>query len=158
MYKELKTPLGPMVAIADAKALYVLEFVDGLDVKELKATLPPGETKPLKLIEEELQGYFNHTLRQFKTPVHLEGTPFQKAVWRELSKIPYGKTYSYSQLASAIGKPSAFRASAGACGANCLAIIVPCHRVINIQGSLGGYNGGIERKEWLLRHESEGSR
>ena len=157
----LDTPLGPMIAIADNKALYLLEFVDrrGLEreVERLrqktKLAIIPGSTKPISSIEKELKDYFDSTLKEFKTPLLLLGSPFQKKIWEELTKIPAGETRSYLQIAASIGKPSAVRAVAQANGANQLAIIIPCHRVINTNGELGGYGGGLSRKKWLIKHE-----
>lgn len=157
----IDTPLGPMLAIADEKALYLLEFINrrGLEKeverfrKKMNLPIIPGKTEPLKQIEEELKAYFSGKLREFKTPVIFVGTPFQKRVWGELRKIPFGETRSYAEIAVAIGKPSAFRAVAMANGSNHFAIAIPCHRVINSNGALGGYAGGIKKKEWLLKHE-----
>ncbi len=157
----IDTPLGPMLAVADEEALYLLEFVDrrGLE-KEIerlrkRAKLPiiPGKTAPIEQIEAELKEYFSGNLREFKTPLCPIGSPFQKRVWEELQKIPFGQTRSYAKIAAAIEKPTAFRAVALANGANQFAIVIPCHRVINSDGALGGYGGGIQRKEWLLKHE-----
>ena len=159
----LDTPLGPMIAIADEKALYLLEFVDrrGLEreVERLrtktKSAIIPGHTQPINSIEKELKLYFDGNLREFKTPLLFLGSPFQKCVWEELRKIPHGETRSYSDIAAAVGKSSAFRAVAQANGANQLAIIIPCHRVINKNEGLGGYGGGLARKKWLLNHEKK---
>lgn len=159
----LDTPLGPMLVIADEEGLYLLEFVErrGLEreIERLRqrksAAIVPGETTAIKLIEQELKKYFSGKLKEFKTPVHLIGSDFQKSVWRALQKIPMGKTCSYADQAKAIGKPTAFRAVANANGMNPLGIIIPCHRVINTNGELGGYGGGLARKEWLLNHERE---
>jgi AraC family transcriptional regulator of adaptative response/methylated-DNA-[protein]-cysteine methyltransferase len=160
----LDTPLGPMLAIANEHALYLLEFVDrrGLEreVERLrqkaKLAIVPGTTQAIRSIESELKEYFAGTLKQFKTPLFLFGTPFQLRVWEELQKIPYGETRSYSDIATEIKKPSAFRAVAMANGANQLAIVIPCHRVININGDMGGYGGGLARKEWLINLEKNG--
>lgn len=157
----LDTKLGPMIAIADEDALYLLEFVDrrGLEreVERLrqrtKSAIIPGTTPAIRSIERELKSYFNGELRKFSTPLSLLGSPFQRHVWDALIKIPYGETRSYSDIAKAIGKPTAFRAAATANGANTLAIVIPCHRVINSNGELGGYGGGLVRKKWLLNHE-----
>ena len=158
----LDTPLGPMLAIADEKALYLLEFVErrGLEreierLRAKKAIIIPGCTEPITLVESELQAYFTGKLKIFTTPLHLIGSPFQKSVWNELIKIPYGQTKSYADQAAAIGKPSAYRAVANANGANQIAILIPCHRIINSDGKLGGYGGGISRKKWLLNHEQQ---
>lgn len=160
----LDTPLGPMITISDEKALYLLEFVDrrGLEreVERLriktKSAIIPGQTHPIDSIKKELNQYFKGTLPEFKTPIIYLGSPFQKSVWDELKRIPWGETRSYSELATAINKPSAFRAVAQANGANQLAIIIPCHRIINSNGDLGGYGGGVVRKNWLIKHEKKG--
>lgn len=157
----IDTPLGPMLAIANDELLYLLEFVDrrGLEREiermrqRTKSAIIPGHTSPIASIEKELDQYFEGTLHQFKTPLFLLGSPFQKQVWAELQRIPSGETRSYADLAQAIGRPTAFRAVAQANGANQLAIVIPCHRVINSNGDLGGYAGGISRKQWLLDHE-----
>lgn len=157
----LDTPLGPMVAVSDEIGLYLLEFVDrrGLEREveclrlKTKLAIIPGKTEPIRLIENELTQYLKGTLQEFKTPLLLLGSPFQKQVWDELKKIPFGETRSYSQIALAISRPCAFRAVAQANGANQVAIVIPCHRVINANGDLGGYGGGIARKKWLLDHE-----
>ncbi len=157
----IETPLGPMLAIANDQALYLIEFVDrkGLEKeierlrKKTKLPIVPGKPNPINQIEDELEEYFSSKIQEFKTPLFLLGSPFQKRVWEELQKIPKGETRSYAEIAKAIGKPSAFRAVALANGANQFAIMIPCHRVINSNGNLGGYGGGIKRKEWLLNHE-----
>lgn len=148
----IETPLGTMMALADEKALFVLEFADRI---EEHPEITPGNSDPLRSIEAELNSYFNGTLKEFKTPLHISGTPFQKLVWAELLKIPYGETRSYLEQATAIGKKSAFRAVANANGANKIAIVIPCHRIINNNGALGGYGGGLARKQWLLDHEKK---
>jgi AraC family transcriptional regulator of adaptative response/methylated-DNA-[protein]-cysteine methyltransferase len=140
----LDTPLGPMLAIGDEETLYLLEFVErrGLEREverlrqKMKSAIIPGRTKPIDLIERELSRYFEGKLI-------------------ELKKSPSGETRSYSELAVAVGKPSACRAVAQANGANQLALIIPCHRVINSNGEIGGYGGGITRKKWLLNHEKK---
>lgn len=159
----LDTKLGPMLAIANDEALYLLEFVErrGLEReieclrKRMKCPIIPGLTEPIRLIEKELGAYFEGKRQDFKTPLFLLGSPFQKLVWEELMKIPPGKTRSYAEIAMAIGKPTAYRAVANANGANQLAIVIPCHRVINSNGELGGYGGGIARKKWLIDLEKQ---
>ncbi|MBB6678560.1 bifunctional transcriptional activator/DNA repair protein Ada [Cohnella lubricantis] len=159
----LDTRLGPMIAIGDEDKLYLLEFVDrrGLEReverlrKRTKAAIIPGETKPIHSIEKELAQYFDGKLTEFSTPLYLMGSPFQQSVWEQLRQIPPGETRSYADIAGALGKPTAFRAVAQANGANQLAIVIPCHRVINSDGGLGGYGGGLVRKEWLLTHERQ---
>ncbi len=157
----IDTYLGPMCAISDEDGLYLLEFSDrrGLELEierlriKKKAAIIPGETEPIKLIKKELSSYFSGQLKTFKTPVHMMGSDFQKRVWDALLNIPYGETRSYLQQAHCIGNDKSFRAVANANGANQLAIIIPCHRIINSNGDLGGYGGGITRKKWLIDHE-----
>ena len=157
----LNTPLGDMLAIANEQALYLLEFIDRRNIKreieqlaiKTNSIITPERTHPINSIEQELALYFAGSLKEFKTPVHLLGSPFQQTVWHTLITIPYGTTISYTQEATIIDKPSACRAVANANGANQLAIIIPCHRVINSNGNLGGYGAGITRKQWLLDHE-----
>lgn len=159
----LDSPLGPMLAISDEKELYLLEFADrrGLEReieylrKRTKMPILPGNAPPLESIKQELALYFKGRLQTFKTPLHRIGSPFQLKVWNALQHIPYGTTCSYRELAATIGLPTAYRAVANANGCNQFAIIVPCHRVINTNGALGGYSGGINRKEWLLTLEEK---
>jgi len=160
----IDTELGPMIAMADEAGLYLLEFADrrGLEReverlrKRLKAAIIPGTTQITKKIEKELMDYFQGKKYQFETPLMLMGSVFQKSVWDALQKIPLGETRSYLDIANIIKKPTASRAVANANGANQLAIIIPCHRVINANGELGGYAGGISRKQWLIEHEKKG--
>jgi AraC family transcriptional regulator of adaptative response/methylated-DNA-[protein]-cysteine methyltransferase len=157
----IDTPLGPMLAIANEEALYLLEFVQrrGLEREierlrqKLGSAIIPGKTPPILSIEKELAEYFSGRELEFKTQTALLGSPFQQQVWEELRKIPSGETRSYLDIARALGRPTAFRAVANANGANQLALIISCHRVINTDGKLGGYGGGIARKAWLLDHE-----
>jgi len=155
------TLLGPMLIIADENYLYLLEFVErrGLENeiarlrKRYKMGIIPGETKITHQIKTELANYFSGKNLTFKTPTYLLGSKFQKNVWQALQAIPPGQTRSYLDIAKAIKHPKAYRAVANANGANQLALIIPCHRVINNNGELGGYGGGISRKAWLLQHE-----
>ncbi|BBJ31879.1 6-O-methylguanine DNA methyltransferase [Rickettsia asiatica] len=157
----LDTPLDAMIVISDEKLLYLLEFVDrkGLEREiemlriKMESAIIPGSTEPILMIEEELKLYFKGTLQKFNTPIHLLGSPFQKMAWQELINIPYGETRSYLNQVKALGKPTSYRAVANANGMNQLAIIVPCHRIINSNGELGGYGGGLHRNKWLIDHE-----
>lgn len=157
----LDTKLGRMLAIADEDTLYLLEFesckglereVDRLKEKT-KSEVIEGITEPIRSIGSELSAYFEGKLQEFKTPLMILGTSFQKQVWEELRKIPFGEMHPYAEIAGAIGKPSSFRAVANAIGANKFAIVIPCHRAINTNGKMGGYKGGIDHKKWLLSHE-----
>lgn len=160
---EIITPLGGMIAIADEHVLYLLEFVDHPALKrkiaricnDMTTTIHPSTTAPITSIENELKAYFDGTLQEFATPLFCIGTNFQKNVWTALLRIPYGQTQSYAQQAQAIEKPTASRAVANANGANQIAIVIPCHRIINSNGNLGGYGSGIARKQWLLNHERQ---
>lgn len=159
----LDTALGPMIAISDDSGLYLLEFIDrrGLECEieklriKLKAAIIPGINDPIRSIEDELRAYFDGKTRTFTTSVNLLGSPFQKLVWKELMHIPYGQTRTYAIQAASIEKPLAYRAVANANGANQIAIVIPCHRIINSNGDLGGYGGGIARKRWLIDHEKK---
>jgi methylated-DNA-[protein]-cysteine S-methyltransferase len=104
-------------------------------------------------VNGQLQEYFSGKRQAFTFPLAPRGTPFQLAVWNALLEIPYGDTISYAELARRIGKPSAVRAVGAANGANPIPVIIPCHRVIGSNGTLTGYGGGIERKQWLLALE-----
>ena len=160
----LDTTLGPMLTIADNTHLYLLEFVTrrGLEkeIERLHArgfAIIPGDAPPIDSIKQELYAYFSGTLTQFKTPYRVFGSPFQQKVWQILCTIPYGEIRSYRDQAVSLGNPNAFRAVANANGANQLAIIIPCHRIIASDGTLGGYGGGLAMKQWLLEHEKNHS-
>ena len=103
---------------------------------------------------DQLDEYFHGSRRNFDLDLVIEGTDFQLKVWMALLKVPYGTTVSYGDIAVAIGSPKAVRAVGGANGRNCIAVIVPCHRIIRNDGRLGGYGSGTWRKDWLLKHES----
>lgn len=152
-----------MLALTSETALYLLRFTDTPNLeqtiqsllKKQNATTQQGETAITKILQSELNSYFEHTLTHFSIPLQLTGTTFQQQAWQTLCSIDYGKTKSYSQQAQQLDKPMAHRAVARANGTNLIAIIIPCHRVIHKKGTLSGYNGGIKRKQWLLHHESK---
>jgi methylated-DNA-[protein]-cysteine S-methyltransferase len=157
------TPIGELVVIADSKGiLRGVGFADheerllqqlGQHYSEIGLTFEP-KRNPSGLTSV-LTGYFEGDLRAIDgLPVQTGGTSFQNAVWKALREIPCGTTWSYSELAQRIGRPSAVRAVGLANGANPISIVVPCHRVIGANGTLTGYGGGIERKRWLLDHEA----
>jgi methylated-DNA-[protein]-cysteine S-methyltransferase len=108
----------------------------------------------LRLARQQLEAFFAGELQTFDLPLRFSGTPFQNQVWQGLLTIPYGTTTSYAELAARIGRPGASRAVGAANGRNPIGIIVPCHRVIGANGSLTGYGGGLDRKEWLISHEA----
>lgn len=148
------SPVGPLLLTGNERALSGLFL---LDAGEHSATVGPGLTRRagmFKDAEDQLAAYFAGALTAFDLPLAPRGTPFQLAVWAELTRIPYGATVSYGTVAAALGKsPVASRAVGLANGRNPISIIIPCHRVIGADGSLTGYGWGVERKEWFLRHE-----
>lgn len=156
----LPTPLGSLIAVGDTQALYLLQFADSVVISRLvrrleqkfEGPLIPDLTPPLLKIKEEVKQYFDG-MREFSTPMVVCGIHFQNRVFEKLKSIPPGETRSYAQIAQAIGQPTATRAVGQAIGCNPLIIAIPCHRVIRSDGTLGGYSNGIERKEWLLKHE-----
>lgn len=159
---HIETPIGTMIAIADTDKLYFLDFINRkkYDLKiasiqeKIKATITPGTNTILALISQELAAYFSGTLQHFKTPTYLSGSIFQNKAWQSLTTIPYGTTATYGQQATMVGNKKAYRAVAHANSNNTLAIVIPCHRVISSNGNLCGYAGGIDRKKWLLNHET----
>ena len=157
----IDTPLGPIIAGATDEGLCLLEFTDRRMLEAqltrlralLKQPLVPGEHPHLAHAREELHGYLAGTVQTFTVPLVFRGTPFEERVWRELMRIPYGETLSYAQLATRVQAPGAQRAVGRANGMNRISIIIPCHRVVNSDGKLGGYGGGLWRKHWLLALE-----
>ena len=157
------SPLGPLTAAERGGRVCLLHFgPDGPEIDRMFERWYAGEPRarqPLAALDAVLRRYFAGALDALDTvAVELNGTPFQKQVWQALRRIPTGTTISYAQLAHRIGNPSAIRAVGTANGANPVAVIVPCHRVIGSDGSLTGYGGGLERKQWLLAHEGMSAR
>ncbi len=147
------SPVGPLLLAGDADALHVLSFGRGSRPREIDAEWTPDSKGVLNGVRRELDAYFAGRLKRFSTPVACNGTAFQNACWQELTRIPYGETISYQELAKRIGNPKAVRAVGLANGANPIAIIVPCHRVIGSNGSLTGFGGGLPTKRALLELE-----
>lgn len=143
------SPVGMLKLQCSDKYIKVLNFCDAEE--EFKN----DEHKLLHLCVKQLDEYFEGQRKQFTLPLNQDGTEFQAKVWNLLSKIPYGKTISYNELAKQYGDVKAIRAVASANGKNNIAIIVPCHRVIGSDHSLVGYAGGLWRKKWLLDHEAK---
>jgi AraC family transcriptional regulator of adaptative response/methylated-DNA-[protein]-cysteine methyltransferase len=160
----LDIPLGPMLAAANNDAICQLEFADrrGLENsyaamrRRFELPVVPGSNAVLTQLRQELREYFSGQRNRFSVRVEMRGTPFQERVWRELQRIPFGRTASYEAIAQKIGTPSAVRALARANGTNRLYLLVPCHRVIAKDGSLSGYGGGVWRKRMLLELEHTG--
>lgn len=153
-----ESPLGPLLLGSTEEGICLVEFTDRRALETQLATLTkrfgrpfvPGRSRHLEQLRDELAGYFDGKLRRFEVPVVIPGTPFQGKVWEALLRIPYGETRSYEELARIVGAPGASRAVGTANGKNRIAIVVPCHRVVNKNGELGGYGGGLWRKRWLL--------
>jgi len=162
--RELTTPLGPMLAAASEAGVCLLEFADRRmlpdqlgSVRRRIGPTSPGTHPALDQLEAELDGYFAGRRRAFSVPIDAPGSGFQERVWGELLRIPYGETLGYRELADRVDAPRAWRAVGRANGANRIAIVIPCHRVVATGGRLGGYGGGLDRKRWLLALESAGS-
>lgn len=160
----LDSPIGRLVVVADDIQIYLLQCLNRSKIKEKvqrlaeithsQITAEHYKTKAMLMLEHELMQYFSGRLEVFQTPVKLIGTDFQVQVWEQLRLIPFGQQISYGKLAVAINREtSASRSVAQAVGGNKLLIMVPCHRVIQENGKLGGFNCGSDRKEMLLRIE-----
>ena len=164
IYRDFDSPLGEMIAGATPKGVCFLEWHERGGVEQIlrrvekrhKSRPTPGNNAHLDQLESELTGYFSGTRTRFSAPIDATGTPFEQAVWAQLLTIPYGQVRSYGDIATAIGRSGASRAVGRANGANCLSIVVPCHRVIESNGNLRGYGGGLWRKKWLLELEQGG--
>ena len=144
-FAATETPVGIVEIGVDADELVSLEFVD----------MTHGEGEDPSGILDSLRAYFAGDLTALDdVPVRFDrGTPFQREVWNALRTIPVGQTISYAELARRVGRPTAYRAVGAANGQNPIGVVVPCHRVIAADGTLGGYAGGLDRKRWLLAHE-----
>jgi methylated-DNA-[protein]-cysteine S-methyltransferase len=151
----LDSPLGTMRLGAEGDALAGIWFPDHRHPVDLGGAAD-GAKHPvpvLVLAQRQLREWFEGERRTFDLPLAQHGTAFQKRVWDALLEIPFGETWTYTQLAARAGRPAAMRAAGSANGRNPFSIVVPCHRVIGSDGSLTGYAGGLRAKEWLLAHE-----
>ena len=142
-----RSEIGSIEIVGNQKGILTTTFVEG--EFEADRNLPACIIKCLRQLDE----YFKGQRQKFNVSLLLEGTDFQKAVWRQLQKIPFGQTASYGDIARAIGNPKAFRAVGNANNKNPVPIIIPCHRVIGSDGNLVGFGSGLWRKQWLLDHE-----
>ena len=159
---QVATPLGSMVAVADYAALHLLEFENRValtgELRRLErdsGLANFGSNNILEMMVRQLNDYFAGKSAVFKVPTFQRGTVLEEAVWQALKQIPPGQTRSYGDIARIIGQPEKSREVGKANGANNVAIVVPCHRVIGSDGSLVGYGGGLWRKKWLLDHERQ---
>ncbi len=151
-YQMLPTPCGPLLLVINEQGLCHVDFCHSPHPVQLEESWQPDEAA-LAPYAEQFSAYFAGRLHVFELPLAARGTEFQQQVWQTLTRIPYGQTRSYADIADTIGNPKAVRAVGAANGRNPLAIIVPCHRVIGRDGSLTGYAGGLAIKQWLLAHE-----
>lgn len=147
-YQKIKSPIGELHLVANDKALVYLGFKFREWDDQVK-----GTNKIIERTKSQLDEYFAGERKDFDVPYSLGGTEFQNTVWKTLAKIPFGKTWSYQQMAEALKKPTAMRAVGRTNGLNPISIILPCHRVIGKSGSLTGYAGGLPAKEFLLKLE-----
>jgi methylated-DNA-[protein]-cysteine S-methyltransferase len=145
----LDSPIGPLVAVEQGGALVRL----GPDPAPDPTVVGGRDDGCVPAVREQLEGYWAGTLRTFDLLLGPTGTPFQQQVWAALCTIPFGQTWSYAQLAQAVGRPRAVRAVGAANGRNPLFLVVPCHRVVGSSGKLVGYAGGLDMKRFLLDHE-----
>jgi methylated-DNA-[protein]-cysteine S-methyltransferase len=148
---HLDTPIGTLVVESDGEAITYIELPDGKTKKtRSRSGQMPGVVRDAA---KQLEEYFAGKRTEFDLPLKLDGTDFQREVWLALGEIPYGKTISYAELASMVGRPTAFRAVGQANGKNPVPIVLPCHRVIATGGGIGGYGGGLDMKRRLLAIE-----
>ncbi|WP_091407184.1 methylated-DNA--[protein]-cysteine S-methyltransferase [Aquimarina amphilecti] len=145
----IETPIGIASITGDENGVSKISII--ADKEQVPSDKIPDE---LKNVVTQLEDYFEGNRTDFNIDLNPSGTDFQKKVWKELSKIPFGKTVSYLDIAKRLGDPKCIRAAATANGKNPLWVVVPCHRVIGSDGSLTGYAGGLWRKKWLLEHEN----
>lgn len=151
-WTEMDSPVGTLRLSSDGQGLTGLSMTE----RYRGVVVDAPEERADAVLEEaiaQLRAYFAGELQTFDLPLRPRGSEFQRTVWAELGRVPFGATVSYGQLAQRIGKPSAVRAVARANATNPVGIVVPCHRVIGSDGTLTGYAGGLDRKRWLLTHE-----
>ena len=151
----IKTPLGDLLLVANETKLIGLYF-DACDhVPAARKIWVANSNHPiLQETEKQLREFFDGKRSDFSLPLHLVGTDFQERVWREIARIPFGETITYTELADRAGAPRAIRAAGTNTGLNPISIIIPCHRVVGKDGGMGGYAGGLERKRHLLELEN----
>ena len=153
LYTTIESPLDELLLLGDGVRLYGLVMQAGRKPR----TVQPGwkrEPTAFADVETQLHEYFTGERTNFELELDPRGTPFQQRIWQALREIPYGETSSYGELAARIGRPSAARAVGAANGANPIAVIIPCHRLIGASGALTGYAGGVDRKQALLELEA----
>ncbi|WP_025162850.1 methylated-DNA--[protein]-cysteine S-methyltransferase [Paraclostridium bifermentans] len=147
-YGYYKSPIGNLRIVVDESSLVVLDFNE--DEKKQS-----DEHRYINEVKKQLDEYFKGTRKLFDLNIKINGTDFQNKVWNELTKIPYGETISYKELATRIGNDKACRAVGNANNKNKISIVIPCHRVVGSNKKLVGYAGGLDKKEWLINHENK---
>jgi methylated-DNA-[protein]-cysteine S-methyltransferase len=153
-YSIFKSPVGDLMLVANQSELIGIYFLNCRHVPKAQKTWALDERHPvLQQAEKQLKEYFAGKRNSFSLPMNFAGTDFQKRVWQEIARIPFGKNLTYSELAKKAGAPNAIRAAGTATGRNPLSIVVPCHRVLTKDGAIGGYAGGLEKKRHLLKLE-----
>jgi len=151
-FDEFKSPIGKLRVAVDERGLrYVLFDSNKHPPTHISDWL--RDRSPTRQAREQLLQYFAGEIKTFELAISFDGTEFQQRTWNQLASIPYGKTWSYSDLAIRVGSPKAVRAVGSANGRNPIPIVLPCHRVIGSNGSLTGFGGGLPIKKWLLEHE-----
>jgi len=164
-YGSLETPVGTVYVGGSGEGVHRIEFARSEEeaarflerLERDSGSAPVEDAEASRAAVEELRAYFAGERSEFDLPLAPKGTPFQQAVWQALLEIPYGTRATYGAIARRIGRPSGPRAVGMATGRNPISIIVPCHRVVGANGTLTGYGGGLDRKEWLLALESRSS-
>ena len=149
---RIKTPIGILEVRTNKKGVYQVHLSQDMDAWE-QETPPKKRSIIMNQVLNELQEYFTGNRRCFTVPLHLDMPPFYKRVLLEVSKVPFGKTSSYQEIARRAGNAKAARAAGTANANNPIAVIIPCHRIISSDGTLGGYGGGLDKKMILLEHE-----
>jgi methylated-DNA-[protein]-cysteine S-methyltransferase len=152
---HLVTPIGELGIFADSNAIFRIEFINILRDENLVINNNQQENNLTQIGKQQLEQYFASERTEFDLPLAPQGTPFRQQTWQALQKIPFGETRYYAQQAELMNNKKAVRAVGAANGANPIAIVIPCHRVIGKNGSLTGYAGGLDRKAWLLNFEQE---
>lgn len=155
-YTFTESPIQQLMLTSDGEALTGLRMIEHRHAPEMTNDWKlDDKAKPFDQTKQQLAAYFNGELMDFDLPLNLQGTDFQRMIWRELQKIPFGQTMSYGEMARLVGNPNGSRAVGAANGRNPISIIIPCHRLIGSTGKLTDYGGGLERKAWLLAHEAK---
>ena len=152
-YSIYQSPIGPLLIAGDAEAIHYILFPKSGKAAKPERGWIESEAGPVAQAVSQLREYFAGKRREFDLPLAVDGTPFQRTVWRALQEIPYGETISYGELAKRVGNPKASRAAGSANGKNRIPIVIPCHRVIAAGGKLGGFGGGLPTKQALLELE-----